>query len=161
MNKETKYKIPPKHLDSSDCVVHVGQTIKDGKIVDEGTAYNIHEGEWVKILPFVSMKESMALVNIANLDIENSGSDSMQNLREMCVALSKRVVDWNWTDNTGQPLDNPHNNADVFMGLQNEELIWLMTVSMGETPTEKKTDSLGSQNTSMTQVTEQQDRMKE
>ena len=60
MAKETKFKIPPRKLDSSDCVVHVGQVIKEGKIVDEGEEYRIHENEWVKIVPYVSMKESMA-----------------------------------------------------------------------------------------------------
>ena len=55
MAKETKFKIPPRKIDSSDCVVHVGQKIEDGKIVDEGDAFHIHEGEWVKIVPYVSM----------------------------------------------------------------------------------------------------------
>ena len=150
MAKETKFKIPPRKLDSSDCVVHVGQVIKEGKIVDEGEKYRIHENEWVKIVPYVSMKESMALVNIANLDVE-SGGDSLSSLSEMCTALAERVVDWNWTDNLSQPLPKPYKNKEVFMNLQNEELIWLISVSMGETPSEKKTDILDSQNSSTTQ----------
>ena len=150
MAKETKFKIPPRKIDSSDCVVHVGQKIEDGKIVDEGDAFHIHEGEWVKIVPYVSMKESMALVNIANLSTD-SGTDSLKSLQDMCSALSERVFDWKWTDNIGQPMPKPYKNPEVLMNLQNEELIWLVSVSMGETPTEKKTDMNNLQSSSLTQ----------
>ena len=150
MAKETKFKIPPRKIDSSDCVVHVGQKIEDGKIVDEGDAFHIHEGEWVKIVPYVSMKESMALVNIANLSTD-SGTDSLKSLQDMCSAFSERVFDWNWTDNIGQPMPKPYKNPEVLMNLQNEELIWLVSVSMGETPTEKKTDMNNLQSSSLTQ----------
>ena len=150
MAKETKFKIPPRKIDSSDCVVHVGQKIEDGKIVDEGDAFHIHEGEWVKIVPYVSMKESMALVNIANLSTD-SGTDSLKSLQDMCSALSERVFDWSWTDNIGQPMPKPYKNPEILMNLQNEELIWLVSVSMGETPTEKKTDMNNLQSSSLTQ----------
>tara|TARA_R110002020_G_scaffold86938_2_gene214572 strand:- start:2016 stop:2477 length:462 start_codon:yes stop_codon:yes gene_type:complete len=150
MAKETKFKIPPRKIDSSDCIVHVGQKVEEGKIVDEGDAFKIHEGEWVKIVPYISMKESMALVNIANLSTD-SGTDSLKSLQEMCSALSERIFDWNWTDNIGQPMPKPYKNPEVLMNLQNEELIWLVSVSMGETPTEKKTDMNNLQSSSLTQ----------
>ena len=150
MAKETKFKIPPRKIDSTDCVVHVGQKIEDGKIVDEGDAFNIHEGEWVKIVPYISMRESMALVNIANLSAD-SGTDSLKSLQEMCNALAERVFDWNWTDNIGEPMPKPYKNPEVLMNLQNEELIWLVSVSMGESPTEKKTDTNNLQSLSLNQ----------
>lgn len=135
MTEKRKFKIKPKKLDSSDCVVHVGQVIENEKITDQGEAYYIHQNEWVTILPVVSMKESFALMSIAN--IENA-PDAEGSLSKVCEALSERVMDWNWTDNSGEPLPKPYKNPDVFQDLLNEELIWLITSSLGESPSERK-----------------------
>ena len=67
---EKKFKIPPKKIDSSDCVVHIGQHIQDGKVVDKGEPFSIHENEWVKIIPVTTMGESLALMNITTIDTE-------------------------------------------------------------------------------------------
>ena len=144
MTEKRKFKIKPKKLDSSDCVVHVGQVIENDQIVDQGEAYNIHQDERVEILPVVTMKESFALMSISNLD---DTPDAEGSLKKVCDALSERVMDWNWTDNNGEPLPKPYKNPDVFQNLLNEELIWLITSSLGETPSERKNDLEPSQNT--------------
>ena len=132
------FKIPTNKIDSSDCIVHIGQVIKDGEIVDAGKPYTIHENEWVQLLPVMTMKESFALMKIANMDDTSSNADD--SLNEVCQALSNRIVDWNWTGIDGELLPKPHKNPEVFKNLLNEELIYLITASMGETKTQAKND---------------------
>ena len=84
------------------------------------------------------MKESFALMKIANMDDTASNVDN--SLNEVCQALAKRVVDWNWTGLDGKELPKPYQNVEVFKDLVNEELIWLITATTGETPSEQKKD---------------------
>ena len=132
------FKIPTKKIDSSDCIVHIGQQIQDGNIVEQGQPYAIHKNEWVELLPLITMKESFALMKIANMDDTASNVDN--SLNEVCQALAKRVVDWNWTGLDGKELPKPYQNVEVFKDLVNEELIWLITATTGETPSEQKKD---------------------
>lgn len=143
--KKNNFKIKPRKIDSSDCVVYIGQVIEGEKIVDKGEAIPMHENEWVEIIPVMTMKESFALMKIAN--ITDTSSDADKSLEEVCVALSNRVVDWNWTGIDGEELEKPYKNSNVFKNLYNEELIWLITTSTGETKTERKNESRLSPNT--------------
>ena len=143
---EKKFKIPPKKIDSSDCVVHFGQHIQDGKVVDKGEPFAIHENEWVKIIPVTTMGESLALMNITAIDTE-TGANAQESFGVLCDSLSKRVVDWNWTGIDGELMPKPYKNPKVFKDLQNEELIWLVSATVGETPSEQKNESKDSLNT--------------
>ena len=53
--KVTKWKILPVRIESDDCEVHGGRVIEDGEIKDPGTAYKVHKGEWVELLPCRSL----------------------------------------------------------------------------------------------------------
>jgi hypothetical protein len=146
-----KFKIPPKKIDSSDCVVHIGQRIQEGKIVEEGESFAVHENEWVKIIPVTTMGESLALMNITSIDTE-TGANAQKSFDVLCESLSKRVVDWNWTGIDNELMPKPYKNPQVFKDLQNEELIWLVSASVGETPGEQKNESKDSLNTQSAEV---------
>jgi hypothetical protein len=133
-----KFKIPPQKIDSSDCVVHIGQRIEDGEIVDQGEPHKVHVGEWIKVIPIMSMKESISLIGISQMTDDIVKAE--RSLTEMCISLSKRVVDWNWTGLDSEPLDKPYQNPEVFENLNNEEIIWLVNASLGETPSEQKNE---------------------
>ena len=98
------FKIPTKKIDSSDCIVHIGQVIEDDEIVDKGEPYAIHANEWVKLLPVMTMKESFALMKIANMGDTTSNAD--ESLNEVCQSLANRIVDWIWTGIDGELLPN-------------------------------------------------------
>ena len=151
------FKIPTKKIDSSDCIVHVGQDIQDGNIVDQGEPYSIHKDEWVELLPLITMKESFALMKIANMNDTTSNAD--ESLNEVCEALAKRIVDWNWTGIDGKNLPKPYQNKEVFKDLLNEELVWLITATTGESKSERKKDLSLSPNTPL--VEGQNNRLKE
>jgi hypothetical protein len=133
------FKIPTKKINSSDCIVHIGQVIENDQVVDKGKPYAVHENEWVKLLPVITMKESFALMRIANMGDTTSNAD--ESLNEVCQSLANRIVDWNWTGIDGELLPKPYKNPEVFKDLLNEELIYLITASMGETESQAKNDS--------------------
>jgi len=142
------FKIKPKEVDSSDCIIHIGQKIEEGKIVEMGEPVKLHENEWVKVLPIITIKESLALGTFRNSAEEGELSVAMDSI---CESLAKRVVDWNWTGIDGDPLAKPYKNSEVFKELYNEELLWLITATMGETESEQKKELSPLQNTSLTQ----------
>lgn len=142
------FKIKPKEVDSSDCIIHIGQKIEDGKIVETGEPINLHENEWVKIFPIITIKESLALGTFRNSVEEGELSVAMDSI---CESLAKRVVDWNWTGIDGEPLAKPYKNPEVFKELYNEEVLWLITATSGETKSDEKKESRPLQNTSLTQ----------
>lgn len=53
--------------------------------------------------------------------------------------LSKYVLNWNWVDDDGEPLDAPHNNAQVIKKLLPNELQFIMrNLTTGGDALEKK-----------------------
>ena len=142
-----KPKIPPRKIKSDDCAINVGQGIEDGEIVDSGVPYYIHQGEWIEILPVITVAEVMNISRLQNAAGDVSGLD--ENLSLLCEELARRLVAWNWTGLMGEPLDPPNNRPDVLMKLSSDELMWLMTASSSqEAPDERKKDSGKSENTS-------------
>ena len=140
-----KFKIPTLKIDSDDCVIHIGQVIKNGEIVNEGTPHKIHENEWVEVLPVLTIEESLALGVFRSSRDEGELTKAMESI---CNSLSKRVVNWNWTDIKGDDLESPYENPAIFKKLLNEELLWLLTASLTETKEEEKNESRLSQTTS-------------
>ena len=145
--KETKpkLKIPAVSIPSDDCVVHVGQVIKDGEdgkpiITYEGDPYYLHKGEHVECSPVTSVGEYIAISKLTTIDESGEMGDR---LWDICVALSQTIIDWDWTDLAGEPMDPPRNNPRVFMNLSNEELMYLLMVGKRpavETGDERKND---------------------
>ena len=140
-------KIPAVKVNSDECFISVGQVIEDGAIVDEGTPYNIHEGEWVEMLPVMPVLEVMQINRLQNAASDANGLG--ENLSLLCKELSQRVIAWNWTDMMGEEMEQPYKRPDVLEGLASEELMWLMSAAaQQESPDERKKGSKSSVNIS-------------
>ena len=145
--KKGKAKIPAQRVSSDDCAINIGQVIEEGVILEEGTPYYVHAGEWVEVMPVMSVREVMNLSGLQQGSENPSGLGN--NLIDLCKELSKRILSWNWTDLMGEPLPQPYNHPEVLEGLASEELLWLVSASSGqESPDERKKESDESENTS-------------
>ena len=142
-----KPKLPTVKIPSDECSISIGQVIEDGEIVEPGKAHYIHKGEWVEIMPVLTVKEVMQLSRL-----QQGASDSTslgENLSELCKELSRRIIKWNWTDLMGERLQQPYNRPDVLEGLSSDELLWLVNASSNqENDDDRKKDSEPSESTS-------------
>jgi hypothetical protein len=146
-----KPKIPTQKVLSDACAINVGQVVEDGEITSPGTPYYVHEGEWVEVMPVMTVREVMNLSRLQN----NSGEGSTlgQSLTDLCQELSRRVIKWNWTNLMGEKMEQPYNRPDVLEGLSSEELLWLVNATGGgEGAEERKKDleTLGDTSLEMT-----------
>ena len=144
-----KPKIPAVKVLSDDCAINIGQVIEDGEITSPGTPHYVHVGEWVEVLPVMSVREVM---NISQLQASTGDSSKLgESLSALCNELARRIIGWNWTDIMGEPMDQPYNRADVLEGLSSEELMWLMTATGSGEPADarkkdlKKSESISSE----------------
>ena len=143
-----KPKIPAVKVKSDECSISVGQVIEDGEITNPGTPYFVHQGEWVEILPVITVAEVMNISRLQNAASDTTSLD--QNLSDLCKELSKRVIAWNWTDLMGERMEQPFQRPDVLEQLASEELMWLMSAaSSQESADERKKDSKKSVDTSL------------
>ena len=142
-----KPKIPAIRVKSDDCSISVGQVVEDGEVVDQGTPHYVHKGEWVEILPVITVKEVMQISKLQNAGDNASGLG--ESLTELCKELSRRVIKWNWTDLMGEPIDQPYGRPEILERLSSEELMWLMgAASGGESADARKKASDNSENIS-------------
>lgn len=143
-----KPKIPAVKVLSDDCAINIGQVIKDGEITNPGTPHYVHVGEWVEVLPVMSVREVM---NISQLQTASGDSSKLgESLGALCNELSRRIISWNWTDIMGEPMEQPYNRADILEGLASEELMWLMTATgSGEPADARKKDLKKSESISL------------
>lgn len=129
-------KIPSKRLASDDCLVHVGRKIADGKIINAGTPYAVHLGEWIEVMPVASIGQLLALVQLqAEM---NDPARAVHAFEELCRQVANKILAWNWTGLDDMPLAQPHNNVEVIKSLSDDELAWLVRAIGGETPGERK-----------------------
>ena len=137
--KPKKLKIPAIKIPSDQCAINVGQVIVDGEVTDPGTAYYVHEGETVEMMPVLTVREVMQLSKL-QLAATDTGSLG-ESLNELCQELSHRIVSWDWTDLSGEPLEQPYQRPDVLVGLSSDELLWLVNAASGqETAEDRKKD---------------------
>ena len=137
-----KWKIPPTRVASDDCAIYLDRVIEDGTVVNEGTPYYVHKDEWVELFPTQNLKQLIALAKVVRSsdgDAKDMIVSQADGLRELCEALSKRIVSWNWTDNGGDPLPQPYKAPGVLEELDNDELMWLLGAAQGkETSADRK-----------------------
>ena len=153
-----QFKVKPKRFPSDDCLLYPDRTIsEDGNVVENGEGVPIHVGEWVEIVTVQSMRELISLGRIAEqvtgdtIDPEQVAARltaAGSSFNELCVALSERVTAWSWTDNEGVPLPQPYRQPEVLANLSNDELMYLVQASRGETPDARKKGSGPSESTS-------------
>tara|TARA_Y100000310_G_scaffold66586_1_gene61910 strand:+ start:653 stop:1123 length:471 start_codon:yes stop_codon:yes gene_type:complete len=149
-----KPKIPAVKVNSDECFLSVGQVIEDGEIIDPGKPHYVHKGEWVEILPVMTVKEVMQISKLQNAGDDAAGLGD--NLTQLCVELSRRVIAWNWTDLMGEKLEQPYRRPDVLEQLSSEELMWLMTATGSqESSDERKKGSAQSEPTSLEEAPSQ------
>ena len=142
-----KPKIPTLKIESDDCAVNIGQVIEDGEIIDSGTAHYVHKGEWVEIIPVMTVKE---VTELSNLQVASDTPGSLgQSMAKLCTELSKRVVAWNWTNMMGEEMEQPYKNPSIIEELTSDELMWLINAtSGGESTEDRKKDSAPLESTS-------------
>ena len=142
-----KLKIPATRVLSDECVIVIGRVIEDEQITEEGIEYFVHKGEWVEVMPVMTVKEVM---NLSSLQRASEDSSILGNsLSQLCVELSHRVVAWNWTNMMGEPLEQPYDRPDVLESLSADELLWLINATgVQEMAEERKKDSTVSDSTS-------------
>jgi hypothetical protein len=142
-----KPKIPTQKIKSDDCAVNIGQVIEEGSVTDPGTPHYVHKGEWVEIMPVMTVKE---VTELSNLQVASDNPGSLgQSMTRLCHELSKRIISWNWTDMMGEDLDQPYKNPTVLEELTSDELMWLINAtSGGESTEDRKKDSAPLESTS-------------
>ena len=138
-------KVPTKKVLSDDCAVNIGRRVQGGQIVNPGEPHYIHKGEWVEVIQLGSIAQYMSLSGLLQ---SGSGTISPEELAQIETSftllvkqLSKRVIEWNWTDLTGDPLPQPYKNEEVLKSLTEDELLWLLVAISGETKGERKNAS--------------------
>ena len=89
-----KMKLASIRIASDGCKVVQGRVVADGVIKIEGTPVAMHEGEWVEIVPVMTLREMLSLQRLQKSIKENESKD----FTALCVELSKRVTAWNWTE---------------------------------------------------------------
>ena len=142
-----KSKIPTITVQSDECAINIGQVVEGGEITNPGTPYYVHIGEWVELLPVMTVSEVMQISRLQNA----TGDTGVlgKNLSDLCKELSRRILSWNWTGLLGEELEQPHNRPEILEGLSSEELMWLMAATgSGESADARKKGSAKSANTS-------------
>ena len=108
-------KVPARKVLSDDCAVYVGRRIAKGKIVEPGKPYYVHKGEWVEVIPLVSVAQSLAFTDLIGVNVKTSKGikDATSKFNRLLDSLAERIIAWNWTDLAGGPLPCPYRNSDV------------------------------------------------
>ena len=143
-----KLKLEPVLVPADDCTVYIGRKWNpDWSIKEDGEPVRPHQGEWVKVIPVSSVSNFLSIGDM----MREAGKTDMNNpqvitaitpaFQQLCDQLSKRIVEWNWTDWDGEPLEQPHRRPDVIAQLSEDEVLWLVTAVQGETPDQRKKDS--------------------
>lgn len=145
-----RLKIPPVRIPSDDCLVYEGRIYNTTGVDKEGTPYPVHEKEWVEIIRVGSIGQylnltSLAISGMSLQDTERELADKIGDVKAITDSvnmlyeeIASRVVDWNWTDLTGEPLPNPYKRPDIIRSLSSDEVLWLRSAIQGETPAERK-----------------------
>lgn len=121
-------KIPPKRVPSDDCI-----------LVVEGVEYTPHKGEWIDIVPFMTVRQEIAIIELLQSGKQNDANKANRSTQILCEEAANRVVDWNWTDLEGNPLPKPYRNPGVLHQLSNDELGYILKIMRGsESPAERK-----------------------
>lgn len=113
--------------------------------IDEVT-YKIHEGEWVEVLPGLSVGDYSALHAFTSVKTqmdavkgeENEGQQVLGILAQTFDAaipiIASRLLAWTWTDPRGRPYPPPDSEPSPLRRLGEAEVAYLIQVIMGTNP---------------------------
>lgn len=130
-------KLPTKQIPSDDCVV----TLDD-------VEYRPHEGEWIKVVPSLSVAEVRLVQELNELKPKLDAIKGEETEQEESVALldksfgpvvslvARRIIAWSWTDNAGDPYPEKP-DEETIRDLHIQELYYLLAAIRGETPAER------------------------
>ena len=129
----------PKTVASDDCAVTIDDVV-----------YYPHEGETVTIRAGMSVGEVASMDKLRGLGTEllaiSGEPDEAPRIialitpvfEDLCQLLSKRLVSWTWTDDSGEPLPQPDGTAAPLRVLKADELYWLLRAGQNNTPEQRK-----------------------
>src|SRR5258706_12448897 len=112
----SRFKIPPRVIKSDDCSVTIGNKIEDGEVVDPGTEYFPHAGEYIWMLPVGNLQSFFDLGKFRKFgkidassgdDVFDQVEDMEVRFRRLAEPRSKVLVAWTWTDFGVDPLPQP------------------------------------------------------
>ena len=133
----------------------------DYTVVVEGEVYHPHEGEYVSLVGNPTIGELEGWDEFRRMAVEfdaikgepdereKVGALLETTTRHLCALLARRIVGWTWTDDRGRPLvapalDDPDDETQVvdatglLKALTTDELYYLLRISRGEAPAERK-----------------------
>lgn len=129
-------KPPTRQVPSDDCTIEA-----------DGVVYSPHEGEWVKVVSSFAVGSLRIMRRMTELQSQMDALDDDEQIRKIVLmddtvdqiidVLQGRIVEWNWTDDLGNPLPQPFGNPDAFKPLRLEELMYLALIVRGEAPAEQ------------------------
>ena len=142
-------KIPAVRVPSDSCTIEY-----------DGEEVQVHVGEWVDVLPVMSVADIHSSKKLQQLQVlldaaegeEDEIAQQVDILDQQYAAvldrLARRVVGWNWTDLYGKPLPMPDGTAAPFETLSPEETGWLLAAINRDTDDERKNGTPDSPTTS-------------
>ena len=140
-------KPPTRQVPSDDCAIEV-----------DGVEYHPHEGEWVRVVSRFSVDDLRLMRRFSEFQSQMDAIEGDEALKQVILmddsfsdvleVLQHRLMEWNWTDDSGEPLSQPHENPTVLRSLRIEELMYLVLVVRGESPGEASNGSAPSPTTS-------------
>ena len=149
MSKKKSKKPPAQRVPSDDCETTVA-----------GVDYYPHAGEWIEIIPRLSVGEIRLFRSLNALKpkldaIEgDDGADADgialmdDSFQEVLAVLRHRVLAWNWTDDAGDPYPQPRDEPGVFEQLSIQEMYYLTAAMQGGGPDQKNGTGKNSRTTS-------------
>jgi len=141
------WKIPPVRIACDDCEIHVGRVIRNREIVTPGVAYRVHIGEWIEVIPALTVRALLGFRPIEG--IESNGQitvgerldEAERNFDDVARSLCDRIVAWNWTALDGTALDQPYKAPQVLKDLHVDEIVYLVAALNREPEAERKNGS--------------------
>jgi hypothetical protein len=136
------------------------KVLSDDLEIEAGTARLYpHVGEWVEIMPARTVAEYKAIAALGGLSTvldalkgeQDEGAKTVVAVADaysgLCEHLARRVLDWNWTDAFGRPMQKPDGTLTPMLALSQDELWWLANAGQGETVADRKNGSRPSRTT--------------
>lgn len=99
----------------------------------DGEEYHAHHGEYVVMKRKISQAGMATVTEFFAMASEGIQTTDIAEVRrwnevlwEAAKVLADLILEWNWTDDDGTPLPEPHKAPEVIANLHVQELVWLI-----------------------------------